>query len=163
MKAYILSRGGSAEEAGDIFQEAIIDLYKLSLDGKFILTCPFEAFLLLLCKRKWFSQQKKNSKNRVTSIDDGVYTDIGDDNFLAAEQQVTEIQKENLVMEMLHTISEKCKEIILVCLQKKAQEELAEQLGMTYGYFRKRKSNCMGELAELVKDHPNYSIFNHGN
>lgn len=59
IKAYLQSKGASTEDAGDIFQEAILDVYKLALDEKFVLSCPLEAFLLLVCKRKWINQREK--------------------------------------------------------------------------------------------------------
>ncbi len=31
-------------------------------------------------------------------------------------------------------------------------EKVAEILGVTYGYARKKKSQCMGKLTQLVKD-----------
>ena len=31
-------------------------------------------------------------------------------------------------------------------------EEVAEFLGVTYGYARKKKSQCMGKLTQLVKN-----------
>ncbi|MCH5716281.1 RNA polymerase sigma factor [Niabella hibiscisoli] len=59
IKKFLLSKGADAEEAGDIFQEAIIDVYKLAQNKSFALTCPLEAFLLLICKRKWINQVEK--------------------------------------------------------------------------------------------------------
>ncbi len=55
------------EEAGDIFQESIIDVYKLAQNKDFTLTCPLEAFLLLICKRKWINQAEKNKRHGVTN------------------------------------------------------------------------------------------------
>jgi len=34
----------------------------------------------------------------------------------------------------------------------KSMEKVAEILGVTYGYARKKKSQCMGKLTQLVKD-----------
>jgi hypothetical protein len=31
-------------------------------------------------------------------------------------------------------------------------EEVADFLGVTYGYARKKKSQCMGKLTQLVKN-----------
>ena len=151
IKTYLKSRGAEDEEAGDIFQEALIDIYKLASDGKFELTCPFEAFLLLVCKRKWLNIIKKNQSRGVTkSLDDG-YTHVADDTDRNAVLHADQLEKENLVMAMLKQISERCREIILGSYGKQSQEKLAEQLGVSYAYLRKKKSICMSELIELVK------------
>lgn len=155
MKAYLLSRGSNEEDAGDVFQEALIDIYKLANDKQFVLTCPFEAFLLLVCKRKFFNKTKKASLKVVTNGEEDAYTNIPGDANASAEEHANQLGREELVMSILNQMGN-CKEVILKSLLKKPQEEVAEEMGMTYAYFRKRKSNCMGELAELVRDNPKF-------
>jgi hypothetical protein len=36
-------------------------------------------------------------------------------------------------------------------MQGEAQEKVAEALGVTYGYLRKKKSECMASLIKLVQ------------
>jgi DNA-directed RNA polymerase specialized sigma24 family protein len=155
MKAFLLSRGCGEEDAGDIFQEALIDIYKLAYDQKFVLTCPFEPFLLLVCKRKFFNKTKKTSLQVVTNGEGDAFTHIPGDANASAELHANQLGKEQLVMGILNKMGN-CKEVILKSLQKKPQEEVAEELGMTYAYYRKRKSNCMGELTTLVQYHPTF-------
>jgi RNA polymerase sigma factor (sigma-70 family) len=155
IKAFLISRGCNEDDAGDLFQEALINIYKTANDKQFILTCPFEAFLLLVCKRKFFNHTKKVGLNMVTNSDDDVYTHIADDANTAAAIHANQIDKEQLVMTLLDDMGN-CKEVILKSLQKKPQEEIATELGMTYAYYRKRKSNCMSELATLAQTHPTF-------
>lgn len=152
IKSFLMSKGADAEEAGDVFQEAMIDIYKLAKDEKFILTCPLEAFLLLICKRKWINVVEKNNRQGVTkSIDDG-YTHIAGDDEGAATLYADTAEKENLVIAMLEHISERCREIIVASYTKMPQQQLAEQMGVSYAYLRKKKSLCMAELIELVRN-----------
>jgi RNA polymerase sigma factor (sigma-70 family) len=155
MKAYLLSRDCDEEDAGDVFQEALIDIYKLAHDKQFVLTCPFEAFLLLLCKRKYLNRTKKTSLRVVTNEDDDVSARVEGDANTGAELHTAQVEKEQLMMSVLEQLGN-CKEVILKSLLKKPQEEIAEELGMSYAYYRKRKSNCMGELTGLVQQHPKY-------
>ena len=155
MKAYLSSRGCNEEDAGDLFQEALIDIYKLATNKQFVLSCPFEAFLLLVCKRKFFNKTKKTSLHVVTNGEEEAYTNIPGDANASAEEHLNQLGREQLVMSLLEQMGN-CKEVILKSLLKKPQEEIAEELGMTYAYYRKRKSNCMGELAELVHLNPQF-------
>ncbi len=155
MKAFLLSRGCSEDDAGDIFQDALIDIYKLAHDKQFVLTCPFEAFLLLVCKRKFYNKTKKTSLYVVTNGEEDAFTHIPGDANASAEEHANQIDREQLVMKVLDQMGN-CKEVILKSLLKKPQEEVAEELGMSYAYFRKRKSNCMGELTELVQNNPSF-------
>ncbi len=144
--------GASADESGDIFQESLVDIYKMASDGKFELTCPFDAFLLMVCKRKWLNQAKKNQRNRVTNSIDSGYKDVADDAFEDAEAHAIKMERENLVMAMLDKISERCREIIKASYSENSQEKLAARLGVSYGYLRKKKSVCMAELIKLIKN-----------
>lgn len=148
IKKYLLSRGANEEEAGDIFQEALIDTYKMAYDKNFTLTCPLNAFLLLICKRKWYNEVQKKQRQGVTNLEDGVFIDKEDEQ--NAEMHVRQMERESLVMRMLDKISERCKQIILASYTGISQEKLAESLGVSYGYVRKKKSICMSELIALV-------------
>ncbi|MGJ7032731.1 RNA polymerase sigma factor [Niabella hirudinis] len=150
IEAYLRSRGADADACGDIFQEALIDIFKLASDGKFVLTCPFEAFLLLVCKRKWINQMKKNSRSGVTkSLDEG-YHYLEDDTEREAAAHTAQLEQEALVMTLMEQLSERCREIIKASYLSDSQQKLAEQLGVSYAYLRKKKSICMSELIELV-------------
>lgn len=150
IEAYLKSKGANTEECGDVFQESLIDIFKLAADGKFVLTCPFEAFLLLICKRKWINMLKKKSRSGVTkSLDEG-YHYLKDGAAEEAMAHAHQLEQEQLVMDLLEQLSERCREIIRASYLSDSQQKLAEQLGVSYAYLRKKKSICMSELIELV-------------
>ena len=62
VKHYIMANSGDADDAADIFQEALIDIYNQAKNKQLELTCPFEPFLLLICKRKWLNILKKRGR-----------------------------------------------------------------------------------------------------
>lgn len=73
---YIKNNSGDESRAQDIIQETLITIYKQAKEKGLQLTCPFDAYFFLLCKRKWLNELKKHSNNQVTineeivSIDD---------------------------------------------------------------------------------------------
>ncbi|WP_346235958.1 RNA polymerase sigma factor [Niabella insulamsoli] len=150
IKTYLLSKGADIDEAGDIFQEAVIDLYKLAKNDNFVLTCPLEAFLLLICKRRWINVVEKSKRRGVTKPIDEGYASTADDS--AAEALMATFEDEQLVVEMLQKISERCREIIVASYTEKSQQQLAAQMGVSYAYLRKKKSVCMAELIALVRN-----------
>lgn len=157
IKSFLLSKGASIEEAGDVFQEAIIDMYKLAQNKAFTLTCPLEAFLLLICKRKWINLVEKNKRQGVTKpIDDG-YTSVASKDDEAAALFADTLEKEEIVVAMLQKISDRCREIIISCYADKPQQQLADELGVSYAYLRKKKSLCMAELISLVRNNKNHA------
>ena len=152
IKSYLLSKGADNDEAGDIFQEALIDVYKLACDGTFVLTCPLEPFLLLICKRKWINITEKNKRRGVTkSMDDG-YNQVTNGDWETAAHYADVTEKEHLVMAMLQRVTERCREIIIASYTHKPQQQVADEMGVSYAYLRKKKSECMSELISLVRN-----------
>jgi len=47
------------------------------------------------------------------------------------------------------------KKILTLYWQEKSPQEIADKLGYTYGYVRKKKCEAQSELTERVKRHPN--------
>jgi RNA polymerase sigma factor (sigma-70 family) len=150
VKHYILQNNGLEDDAADVFQEALIDIYQQAQHKGLQLTCPFEAFILLICKRKWLNELKKRGTRRVTNDTDGL-SDIGEDSFALAEQLQLQDDKAKLFIAMFQKLGEKCREIITLCLSRKPQEEIAASLGVTYAYLRKKKSECMATLIKSIQ------------
>jgi RNA polymerase sigma factor (sigma-70 family) len=150
VKSHIVQNSGSEDDAADIFQESLIDIYRQALHKSLQLTCPFEPFLLLVCKRKWLNELKKRGRQGVTKGTDDVYN-MGEDVFALAEQLQMQEDKTSLFIAMFKQLGERCREIINKCLSGKPQDEVAEELGVSYAYLRKKKSECTAELIELIK------------
>ncbi len=147
--AMVVKNSGCADDAQDIIQETLVTIFHQASEKNFILTCPFDAYFYLLCKRKWLNELKKRGNNRVTIIED--VTSITEEQ----EQQVeeTEIfeQQHQLFELKFKELGQKCQELLKTTFKIKSMEKVAEALGVTYGYARKKKSQCMGQLTKLVK------------
>ena len=150
VKGYIIHNNGSEDDAADIFQEALIDIYQQARYKDLRLTCPFEPFLLLLCKRKWLNELKKKLRHRVTKEPEEL-SDLGEDVLALAEQMQLQEDKAKLFMAMFEKLGERCREIIRKCLGNKPQDEVATELGVNYAYLRKKKSECTAELVKLIQ------------
>jgi RNA polymerase sigma factor (sigma-70 family) len=149
VRHFVQQNNGSADDAADIFQEALVDIYNQARFKGLELTCPFEPFLLLICKRKWLNELKKNNRRGVT-IDIDEQSNIGEDTFFLAEQLWADGEKTKLFKAMFAQMGERCQEIIRWSLSNKPQEEVAAALGVTYGYLRKKKSECMAGLIASI-------------
>lgn len=148
VRQYILANSGSEDDAADIFQESLIDIYNQAKNKGLQLTCPFEPFLIIVCKRKWLNELKKRGRQPVTKEVDDV--SIGEDVFALAEQLKQNNDKMQLFLQCFEKLGDSCKEIIRRCMSGEDQEKIAEQLKVTYGYLRKKKSECMASLTQMV-------------
>lgn len=146
----IIYNSGSEDDGYDILQESLIDIYHMANERDFRLTTSFESFLSLVCKRKWLNVLKKNKQIQVTNTEESLLY-IEDQSAQELEEMFLKVDRENRVLDVLHTMGQRCQEIIKRCLVEKRQEKIAESLGISYAYLRKKKSECMSTLAEKVK------------
>jgi len=147
---HIQQNRGSEEDAADIFQESLIDIYNQAKYKNLALTCPFGPFLLLVCKRKWLNEIKKRGHSPVTKSADDL-SEWGEDVFAAAEKLAGEEERARVFLQQFERLGDKCRELLRMTLTGDRQEKIAEALGVTYGYLRKKKSECMATLLSYIQ------------
>ena len=156
---YIKQNSGDADQAQDIIQETIVTIYNQAKDKGLQLTCPFDAYFFLLCKRKWLNELKKNNNKEVT-INEEVLSKDDDAQELAFETALFG-EKQALFNEMFSKLGTACKDLIKATFKIKSMEEVAKSLGVTYAYARKKKSLCIGQLTKLVQESPKFNQLNY--
>ena len=155
---YIKQNSGDADRAQDIVQDILITIYNQASQKKLELTCPFDAYFFLLCKRKWLNELKKSSLKEVTINEEVLYKD--DDAQELAFETALFGEKQALFTEMFQKLGNACKELLTATFKIKSMEEVATSLGVTYAYARKKKSLCIGKLTELVQESPKFNQLN---
>lgn len=150
IKWIVMQNNGTEADAADIFQDALLSIYHKARTKDFVLTCPLDAFLFLICKNKWLNELSKRKSRPVTIIEDDGFN-LGEDSFKLAEDCSLQEERLNLLSEKLAELGDACKELLRLSWSGKTMEEVAEKLGFTYGYARKKKSECMAKLVMLVK------------
>jgi len=156
IKSMILQNNGTETDAADIFQDALLSIYNKATTNNFVLTCPLEAFLYLICKNKWMNQLNKRKIQKVKFIDTDNYENIGQDSFRETEQERLFQERNDLLKEKLSELSEGSQQLLRLSWSGKSMEEVASILHVTYGYARKKKSEAMAKLIELVKKSPKF-------
>ncbi|MDR2284275.1 MAG: sigma-70 family RNA polymerase sigma factor [Sphingobacterium sp.] len=147
----IKQNNGSEDDGYDILQESLMDIYHMAHQRDFVLTTSFGSFLSLVCKRKWLNALKKKQREQVTNGEEELLY-VEDKSYDEWEQMLLQVDRENHVMEILEKMGQSCQDIIKRCLVEKQQERIAESLGITYAYLRKKKSECMATLIKKVKE-----------
>lgn len=151
---YIKTNSGDYDKAQDVVQDVLMIIYDQAKTKGLQLSCPFDAYFFLLCKRRWLNELKKSLNKEVTINNENVYKDE------STEQMVNETEtfevKNQLFELMFAKLGEKCQEILKASFTIKTMEEVAEKLNITYAYARKKKSLCTGELTQLIQESKQY-------
>lgn len=150
VRHYVRTNSGDEDAAQDVVQEVLIVIYNQAKIKGLQITCPFDAYFFLLCKRKWLNELKKSSNKMVTIDDDSGYKDEAVTEMAFQTENFDE--KQFLFDEMFQKLGEKCQELLKLSFVTKTMEEVAVQLNVTYGYVRKKKSICTGQLTQMIQE-----------
>ncbi|MEP7231743.1 MAG: sigma-70 family RNA polymerase sigma factor [Ginsengibacter sp.] len=147
IQAFILKNNGYADDAKDIFQEAMIVLFQKAKLDSFVLTCQVKTFLYSVSRRLWLKKlQRENKYNDVT--DNLKETVSVDDEIEAHEKQNAEM---HLMEKALSKIGEPCKGILeAFYIEKKTMPEIAEAFDYTNADNAKtQKYKCLNRLKKI--------------
>lgn len=161
IKSMVVKNNGSVNEAKDLFQECLIKLYKMAYDG-FILTCPLQNFLYLMCKRKWLNElrnKQRKSTDSFTDVLENILTvDYEADINLIFHQE----DQSRIIDQKLNELGPSCQKIIRLSWTRTEKgnymkwKEIASRLDLSYAYVRKKAAECKGKLIRLVKSDPKF-------
>lgn len=152
--SYIRNNSGDEVQAQDVVQEVMIVLFNQAKVKSLQLSCPFDAYFFLLCKRKWLNELKKASNKGVTIKEEETSNNEPTAD-MVGETELFE-EKQQLFDAMFQKLGEKCQEVLKHSFTIKSMEEVAEKLNVTYGYVRKKKSLCTGQLTQWIQENSRF-------
>lgn len=152
----ILKNNGTEDDARDIIQEALITIYWQAKTKALILTCPFEAYLYLICKRKWINELNKRSRSGVT------FKDLEGFEYIEAAQKLyeeTEIEqkRDTLFRRHFRRLGKRCQEILQWSWSGLNMKEVATKLSMGHNAARQKKFKCIKLLMKWIHADPEFS------
>lgn len=149
--SYIQKNNGDKEQAKDIFQEAMVVLWKAVKAEKFKATNPsaVQGYLYTIAKNKWTDHLRSATYKKEVSSDVVL-------NF--AEAHDTEVAGEDMYNQQLekakHAFAQlgtECKELLSrFYFNKNSFEELAQDLGLNTASVKNKKYRCMQRLRLLA-------------
>jgi len=152
----VLKNSGTVTDAADIFQDALLDIYQRAKNKGFVLTCPLDAYLYLVCKNRWINKLDKKANSKVTFTDSQGYN-YSEDVFHNAAVLQNQHERNILLTEKFNEMGEGCKQLLELSWSGISLMEVAEKLQNSYNYIKKKKSECMGKLITLVKKSPEFA------
>jgi RNA polymerase sigma factor (sigma-70 family) len=151
VQALIINNNGSADEAKDIFQEAMIVLYEKVRSGTFELNCQIKTYVYSVCRRLWLKRLQQ--LNRYSSPVEGVEATV------AVEEEIETHEQRNTEFEMMNKaingLGEPCKSLLeAYYLQKRNMQDIAASFGYTNADNAKnQKYKCLMRLKKIFFSH----------
>lgn len=151
VQAFVINNNGTADDARDLFQEAMILLFEKAGSGNFELNCKIKTYLYSVCRRLWLKRLQQASRygTAVENLEEVIPVD--EDLEEQEERNEAFLQMEKA---MLH-LGEPCKSLLeAYYVHKKQMIEIAEHFGYTNADNAKnQKYKCLMRLKKLFFAH----------
>lgn len=145
VKAFILKEGGTAQQAEDIFQDALVICLKKWSQPEFELTSSLTTYIYGVAKFTWRNEARKRTPQMAGDLVDGFVEDEVND-FLIEEKKYEALDQ------MLMTIGEKCSKILKwFYFEKMSMKDIAQKLDFQSEKSAKtQKYKCMEKAKGLA-------------
>lgn len=151
IQSLVINNNGSADDAKDVFQEAMIVLYEKARSGNFELSCQIKTYVYSVCRRLWLKrlQQLDRFLPQVENLELTV----------PVEEEIEEHEKRNTEFEMMDkaigSLGEPCKSLLeAYYLQKQNMQVIAANFGYTNADNAKnQKYKCLMRLKKIFFTH----------
>ncbi|MDF1550290.1 MAG: sigma-70 family RNA polymerase sigma factor [Bacteroidales bacterium] len=149
VKHMLVEFKGDENEAEDIFQEALIIIIKKIDSREFKLTAKFSTYLYAVCKNLFDYRKKRKAaadKYLIAELETVAEEDFSEDYDKKYQYKIYKYYFSKL--------GEGCQDILNMHWLDMSMKEIAEKLGSSEGYIRKRKHACKKKLIELIMTNP---------
>lgn len=156
VRRHVLKNSGTAEDAEDIFMDALEVVYRLLKKNKIHLTCAFGTYLFSICKNLWLKKlRRKKVEKRVTH--NGFDVSIPGE---TPEEEMTNVKRILLYREKLMELPADARRVLeMFYFKGMSMKDIAREMGYSSeGYARKRKYQCMQRLKQLIRDDSRYNF-----
>jgi len=159
---FIKKNSGDDDDANDIFQEAIIIIYRKLKANELVLDCSFETYLYSVCRFLWLKQLDKRKIEKEKIKDNQEYhDDIYDDNL----EKVTDLnERYRLYQKHFANLGKDCQKVLQLYFDKVPLKNIAQIMGFkSEKYAKKRKFKCKEYLIKSIKQDLEYNKILSGN
>ena len=145
---FIKKNRGTKEDAYDVFQEGLQQLYTKATGGQnFVIQKDLSNWLFIVCRHIWY---KKLKKKKQTPITFGKEIDPIEEKEL--EQQLIDNEKKQLYLKHFQRLSDKCRKVLQLFFDKRKMKEIAVLLGYENAQVaRNKKAGCQKRLVQLIR------------
>lgn len=151
VSGWLIKNGGSAADAADLFQEAMVVLFGKVQEEGFSLSCSIGTYLFAISKHLWYKKLQRSSREPVQLYDDTSEAEGGaiDDTDVNTHHE-REAHYEQLDT-ALEQIGEPCRSLLKAFYH---QDRNMQQIAAEFGYTnpdnaKNQKYKCLARLRKI--------------
>jgi RNA polymerase sigma factor (sigma-70 family) len=148
---FVKKNQGSEEDASDIFQEAIIVIYRKIKENDLIFEkSSFAGYLFTVCRYLWLKQLEKRRIEKERLKESLPYQeDLYDDSLI---EVIEKNERYGLYQKHFGTLSTDCQKLLQLFFEKVPLKEIAKVMGYKgEKYAKTRKYKCKELLIRRIK------------
>jgi len=160
IRQLIVNNSGLLEDAEDVFQEALVVLYRKIKSNTLVLNCALSTYIYSICRNMWLDRLRRQS--RTVGVIDGnrEIVDLNDDTV----EKMYQNDRYRLYQKHFKRVGEGCKKLLTLFFEGKSMKLITKTLGFgSEQYTRKRKFLCKEKLVNNIKGDPLYNELKQGN
>lgn len=143
---HIMAKGGSREDAEDMFQEGLTDLVMNVRNSSFMMNSSIHTYLIGICKNKWSNKFRRNQTAN-TYATEQLKSNLKPGTMASA----TTFEAIDEITYWLEQLKEGCREVLLLWAQGYNMNEIAKMMGYkSRQVAMNKKSACMKALHENI-------------
>lgn len=151
--SFIQQYGGTSEDSKDVFQDALMIIYKKAQHPEFELSSKFYTYLFSICKLIWYARQRKKINKTVTIPKDKSLIDTYN-----LEEEIQKREQHKVFQDNLEKLTNECQRLLKLFFEKESMEDITNILQYKNEHTtRTRKYRCQEKLKQLIKNDNRYN------
>lgn len=156
VRYYVISNGGTQDDAKDVFQESIIIAFKQISEDTIEIKTSFDAYLYGMSRLIWLKvlRNKKIHEKNISQLKDS------EPNYHSAEKLIDDELEMSLFRKHFLRLGKECQKVLKMTLDNMPYDEIAKELGYkSEKIVRNKKYKCKEALIKMIKEDPEYKDF----
>ena len=151
IEGFVVHNGGTRDQAKDLFQEAMIILYRKIKEGELELTCKLGTYLYAICRKIWIQERRKYQLHREKlSQQPLVVNEPVHDEDPLLKNHLTELFNRHF-----NQLSPDCQKILSMFFNNHSVEEIREAMNYRdLHHAADRKYRCKKSLVKRIINDP---------
>jgi RNA polymerase sigma factor (sigma-70 family) len=151
IREFVIRNSGQAADAQDVFQEALVVIFRRTREGDIQLQSSFINYLYTISRYIWLKilKRRKMHNEKISEI-------IRPQDLESDEIREIDLSLERKVFQFYFSkLGKDCREILTHFYHELSFREIARKLGLaSEEYARKRKHACKEQLIKMIKSDP---------
>ena len=152
-RSFIMSYGGSEQDADDVFQETVVAFIDSVKKGKYREEASIKTFLASVAKHVWFNELKKKER---AGFREKQFESTRDQQQQDVSHQIGDLEQRQQLRDMVQQLGEPCQKILLLFYYENlSMKEITDHLPYeNEQVVRNKKYKCLQQLTGMIKANP---------